>query len=55
MHGAEIRGLLGATVGNSIIQGYSDGTFRGGSPITRAEASKIVALLMERNSSVKAK
>jgi hypothetical protein len=46
------RGLLGATVESGIIQGYADGTFRGGTPITRAEAAKIVALLMEKNASV---
>lgn len=46
--------ILKTAVGNDIIEGYADNTFRAGDPITRAEAAKIVALLMERNASVHA-
>lgn len=44
--------ILTAAVAGNIIEGYADRTFRAGDPITRAEAAKIVALLMERNASV---
>ena len=45
---------LSLAVTEGIIQGYADNTFRAGNPITRAEAAKIVALLMQRNMSVNA-
>src|SRR3989338_7696201 len=44
--------ILKTAHANDIIDGYADNTFRAGDPITRAEAAKIVALLMERNASV---
>jgi len=33
----------------TVIEGYPDGTFRPGQPITRAEASKIILFLMRTN------
>lgn len=47
------RSALSLAVTEGIIQGYADNTFRAGDPITRAEAAKIVALLMQRNMSVR--
>ncbi|OGJ64388.1 hypothetical protein A3C37_03800 [Candidatus Peribacteria bacterium RIFCSPHIGHO2_02_FULL_53_20] len=46
------RDILRTAVAGNIIEGYADRTFRAGDPITRAEAAKIVALLMEGNASV---
>lgn len=46
--------ILETAVAGTIIEGYADRTFRAGDPITRAEAAKIVTLLMERNASVNA-
>ncbi|TSC57163.1 MAG: AAA ATPase [Candidatus Peregrinibacteria bacterium Greene0416_62] len=48
------REILRTAVAGNIIEGYADRTFRAGDPITRAEAAKIVALLMEGNASVNA-
>ncbi len=47
------RSALSLAVSEGIIQGYADNTFRAGNAITRAEAAKIVALLMQRNASVR--
>jgi hypothetical protein len=47
------RSALAVAVAEGIIQGYADNTFRAGNPITRAEAAKIVALLMQKNISVR--
>jgi hypothetical protein len=46
--------ILITAVENKVVDGYTDRTFRAGDPITRAEAAKIVALLMKRNASVNA-